>query len=107
MTIEGDRPEGSNAWRAAARFVRGLALVLGLWIVAMAGLARLMPPERVVAFGDPLRLIGSAGATQSQLLDAGRWHVVLAGGPDAVPALYAAGAWLVWPALGGSCRGRV
>jgi hypothetical protein len=81
----------------------GLFAVAVLWFAGMAGVALAVPPDSVVVFGLPERMIPAIIDSEGALLDAGRFHVAARTGPSTVRSLYAAGAWLVWPIIGKGC----
>ncbi len=81
----------------------GLLAVAFAWFVGMAGMALVIKPDAVVAFGLPGRIIPAIVASDGALLDAGRFHVAARTGAATVSNLYAAGAWFVWPIMGKGC----
>jgi hypothetical protein len=96
--------ETATGSRAAP--IAGLATVAAVWFAGMGIAAVTVPPERVVGFGSPLRLIAAVVSSDGYLLDAGHFYVAARTGPSTVRELYAAGAWFVWPVIGKGCSGR-
>jgi len=93
-----DRPAPSRALP-----LTGLAAVAATWFAGMAGMALVIKPDAIVAFGPPDRMIAAVISSDGALLDAGRFHVAARTGVATVGGLYAAGAWLVWPVIGKGC----
>jgi hypothetical protein len=86
--------------------VRGLLLVAAIWFAGMGVAAIAVQPDSVVGFGPPATMISAVAASDGYLLDAGRFYVAARTGPSTVRSLYAAGAWFVWPSIGGGCGRR-
>jgi len=81
----------------------GLLAVAATWFAGMAGMALVVRPDAIVAFGPPDRMIAAITSSDGALLDAGRFHVAARTGAATVGGLYAAGAWFVWPVIGKGC----
>jgi hypothetical protein len=83
--------------------IAGLLLVAVVWFAGMSIAALIVRPDSVVGFGPPASLISAVAESGGYPLDAGRFYVAARTGPSTVRSLYAAGAWLVWPAIGKGC----
>jgi len=83
--------------------IRGLLAILAIWFAGMAVAAIAVQPDAVVAFGSPAEMTAAVAGSDGYLLASGRFHVAARTGPSTVRNLYAAGAWLVWPAIGKGC----
>jgi hypothetical protein len=81
----------------------GMLMVASIWFAGLALTATALRPEAVVAFGLPARTIPAIVGSEGYLLGAGRFYVTAKTGPSTVKALYASGAWLVWPLLARGC----
>jgi hypothetical protein len=92
--------------RARKAPIASLLLVAAIWFAGMAVAALAVRPDSVVGFGPPARLIPAVAGSDGYLLDAGQFYVAARTGPSTVRSLYAAGAWLVWPAIGKGCGRR-
>ena len=91
--------------RKAARFAGAAFAALAVWFGGVAAAAALFDASSVVVFGP--RAMEAALAAGATLVDARPGFVhVDAEEPGLVRRLYASGAWLVWPATAGGCRGR-
>jgi hypothetical protein len=81
-----------------------LALTLIVWFGGLAALTVVVEPKMVVAFGTKSALWRAVGAADASLVGAGRGYLTLAGTrPGYVRALYAGGAWFVWPITARTC----
>ena len=92
----------------AARFAGGAVLVMAVWFAGLAATAVMVEPTRsVVVFGPHQTTLRAVTSGSTRLVDAGTGFVI-ANGRDRgfVRRLYAAGAWLVLPAVSGGCRSR-
>lgn len=90
----------------SVRFVGAMFLVIALWFVSLAAIIVIAEPTHdVVVFAPPETGMRAVAAGTSLLLDAGETHVVARGTRSGfVRELYAAGAWLVLPAMSPGCR---
>lgn len=88
------------------RFVGAALLVSAIWFAGLATVVVIAEPTRdVVVLGPPETSMTAVATGPSLLLDAGQTFVVVRGVRDGfVRELYAGGAWLVLPAMGGGCR---
>ena len=89
----------------AARFAGAALAALSVWFGGVAAAAAVFDAASVVVFGP--RAMEAALAAGATLEDARPGFVrVGAEEPGLVKRLYKAGAWFVWPAIGGGCLGR-
>ena len=80
-----------------------LAIVSG-WILVMAGSARFLPlTENYLAIGPGRAMVDNLPEDAGLLKTSSRSMVVNMAGSDAGRLLYAAGAWVVLPALPNGC----
>ncbi len=91
-----------------ARFLGAASVVVAVWFVGLAVTAVLAEPTRsVLVFGPNQTTVRAVVAGTTSMLDAGNGYVVANGNRAGfVRELYAAGAWLVLPAISGGCRRR-
>ena len=86
--------------------VRDFAAALFLWFGGIALLSVVADPPTVVVFGPQTYALAAAERAGTPLLSAGAGFVIVRGSrPGTVRALYAAGAWFVWPVIRGGCMG--
>ncbi len=81
---------------------------MAIWFAGLAAAAVMVEPTRsVVVFGPQQTALRAVTSGSAHLVDAGTGFVI-ANGRDKgfVRRLYAAGAWLVLPAVSGGCRSR-
>ena len=83
--------------------IAGLLAVLAIWFTGMGLAALALRPDAIVAFGPPPPLAAAIAGSDGALLGAGHFSITARTGPSTVRSLYAAGAWLVWPAIGKGC----
>jgi hypothetical protein len=105
MSTTTDRPRFATR---AARFTGGAVLVMAIWFAGLATAAVMVEPTRsVVVFGPQQTTFRAVTSGSTRLVDAGTGFVVVNGDSKGfVRQLYAAGAWLVLPAISGGCRSR-
>ena len=94
---------GSTARKFAAH-VSMLAAILFVWFVVMAASARFMPvTAEYLAIGPEHRIVENI-PPEARILRTGNHSVVVnMTGAGAGKSLYAAGAWIVLPALANGC----
>jgi hypothetical protein len=94
--------------RRAARFIGAATLVMALWFSGLAAVVLVGEPTRGVIVLAPSEAAFRAALDSSALLvGGGNGYVIALGQHDGfVRELYAAGAWLVLPALRGGCGTR-
>lgn len=96
----------TESCRRAARFVCAASLILAAWFSLMALSTLAMEPARVVMFAPGPVTLAAAARSDGRIVDSGAGFAILQGRQGGfVRKLYAAGAWLVLPALSGGCRG--
>jgi hypothetical protein len=83
--------------------ISGLLLVAAIWFAGMGVAAFAVRPQAVIGFGSPASMIPAVAGSDGYLLDAGKFYIAARTGPSTVRNLYAAGAWFVWPMIGGGC----
>lgn len=83
---------------------RGMALALLVWFGGVALATLVADPQTLVVFGPEGARLRAVEATGASMLSAGRGFVtVRADSRGAVRALYANGAWFVWPVMRAGC----
>jgi hypothetical protein len=92
--------------RRGARFLAAASLVVAIWFALLAAFIAIAEPTHdVIVFAPPEAGMRAVAAGTSLLLDAGETFVVARGTRSGfVRELYAAGAWLVLPAMSPGCR---
>jgi hypothetical protein len=90
--------------REARRIACGALIALSAWFGGMAVLALIVDPVAVIAFGPADRISRAVVGADASVITIGRGFIVARADAPGLPRrLYAAGAWLVWPALAPSC----
>jgi hypothetical protein len=95
----------TTALRGRRRRLLAVPAVLAAWF-AIVGLVTLLaePTRNVIVVAPQATALRAASASGADLLDVRRgFSIMHSDRPGFVRALYAGGAWLVWPALAGGC----
>ena len=83
-----------------------MAVALLVWFGGIALFTLVFDPSTVVVFGSERGRLAAVDAIGAPMLSAGRGFItVRIEKPGAVRALYAHGAWFVWPAMRAGCTG--
>jgi hypothetical protein len=92
--------------RRGLRFAGAALLVTAIWFAALAVAELVAEPTRtVLVFGPKDTTFKAVAESSGQLVDSGQVYIIAHGQQAGfVSRLYASGAWLVLPALGGGCR---
>jgi hypothetical protein len=86
------------------RFCGTASGILVIWMFIAGLFALAEPTATVTVFGPQPTLLQAVGASDVELLDAGRGYVIVRGRTGGfVRALYSAGSWVVLPGRIGAC----
>jgi hypothetical protein len=95
--------------RRTTRFLGAASVALAAWFLLAAAATLALEPTRTVAvFAPHASAVAALTYADARIVDAGAGFVVARGERRGfVQQLYAAGAWLVLPAMSGGCGSRI